>query len=242
MTTLPEIELADPAPRVRQLALSGLELGLMTVLPAALLLVTALRWWPLSLTEALGFATGGTCVWLCVREHIWNWPLGLANNVVFFVLFWQSRLFADMGLQVVYFAFGVYGWWNWLYGGQRHGALAVSRTSASEWVALALLAPLATWGLWAVLVEVHGASPFWDAATTALSLVAQYLLCRKRLENWIVWIAVDAIYVPLYLSRNLHLTALLYAVFLVMCIVGLRAWLPGRRTLQRASEAAAVRA
>jgi nicotinamide mononucleotide transporter PnuC len=69
----------------------------------------------------MGFATGGTCVWLCVREHIWNWPLGLANNVIFFVLFGHSRLYADMGLQSVYFAFGVYGWWNWLYGGQQHG-------------------------------------------------------------------------------------------------------------------------
>lgn len=223
----------DSAPRElpgnAQLPLASLEIALLTVGSAGLLLATALRWWPLSMTEALGFATGGTCVWLCVREHIWNWPLGLANNVVFFALFWHSRLYADMGLQAVYFAFGVYGWWNWLYGGQQHGALKVTRTSVGEGLALAALTPLATWGLWLVLVETHDAAPFLDSLTTVLSLVAQYLLCRKRLENWAVWIVVDAIYVPLYLSRHLHLTALLYAVFLVMCIYGLRAWLPGRR-------------
>lgn len=196
---------------------------------ALLLAAAALGWWPLSLTEAVGFATGGTCVWLCVREHLWNWPLGLANNVVFFALFWHSRLYADMSLQAVYFGFGVYGWWNWLYGGQREGALEVSRTPRAEAVALALLTPVATGGLWHLLVAVQDAAPFLDALTTVLSLVAQYLLCRKRLENWIVWILVDAIYVPLYLSRSLELTALLYALFLVMCIYGLRSWLPAAR-------------
>lgn len=222
-----------------QRPLASLEIALLTVGSAGLLLATALRWWPLSMTEALGFATGGTCVWLCVREHIWNWPLGLANNVVFFALFWHSRLYADMGLQAVYFAFGVYGWWNWLYGGQQHGALKVTRTSVGEGLALAALTPLATWGLWLVLVETHDAAPFLDSLTTVLSLVAQYLLCRKRLENWAVWIVVDAIYVPLYLSRHLHLTALLYAVFLVMCIYGLRVWLPPRRAPVAASVTAA---
>lgn len=212
-------------------ALRRVEIALMGLLSAGLLLATALRWWPLSMLEALGFATGGACVWLCVREHIWNWPLGLANNLLFFALFWHSRLFADMGLQVVYFAFGMYGWWNWLHAdgwdgrAGRRGALPISRAPIREWLAIAALAPFAIWGLWLLLVRVQGASPFWDATTTVLSLVAQYLLCRKRLENWIVWIVVDAVYVPLYLSRDLHLTALLYAVFLVMCIYGLRAWL-----------------
>ena len=234
-----DLELAQVEPaRAEQRPLTVSEIALMTFGSAALLLATLLRWWPLSMTEAVGFATGGTCVWLCVREHIWNWPLGLANNVVFFALFGHSRLYADMGLQSVYFAFGVYGWWNWLYGGQQEGALKVTRTPPVEALVLAALAPLATWGLWALLVAVHDAAPLLDALTTVLSLVAQYLLCRKRLENWLVWIVVDAIYVPLYLMRHLQLTALLYALFLVMCIYGLRAWLPARSPLAPASRPA----
>ena len=139
MSSLAQEAAPRPAARAAQRPLSGLEVALMVAGSAWLLGATWMGWWPLSLTEALGFATGGTCVWLCVREHIWNWPLGLANNVIFFVLFGHSRLYADMGLQSVYFAFGVYGWWNWLYGGQQHGALNITRTPRLEALALAAL-------------------------------------------------------------------------------------------------------
>jgi nicotinamide mononucleotide transporter len=204
--------------------LSPVELALLIALPCALMLAAWRQWFPLSLIESLGFATGGVCVWLVVREHLWNWPIGLANNVVFFVLFWHSRLFADAGLQVVFFALGAYGWWNWLYGGEAHSELRVGRTLRWEWLALALAIPLSTWGLREILIVVQGAAPFWDSLTTVVSLAAQYLLCRKRLENWLFWIVVDAIYVPLYLSRGLALTAVLYAVLLIMCLFGAAAW------------------
>jgi nicotinamide mononucleotide transporter len=84
--------------------------------------------------------------------------------------------------------------------------------------------PSGTWILREILLAVNGAAPLWDAVTTVLSLAAQYLLCRKRLENWIFWIAADIVYVPLYLSRALPLTAVLYGVFLLMCVVGVRDW------------------
>jgi nicotinamide mononucleotide transporter len=183
-----------------------------------------LRWWPIATTEASGFVAGGVCVWLVVREHIWNWPIGLANNVFFFVLFFHGRLFADMGLQIVYFGLGVYGWLNWKYGGERRSALQVSRTTRHEWIVLGFLLPISTIALRQILIAVNGAAPFWDSATTILSLAAQYLLCRKRLENWLFWIAADVIYVPLYISRHLPLTAGLYTVFLLMCTIGVRDW------------------
>jgi len=179
--------------------------------------------WPVTPAEAWGFVTGGVCVWLVVREHVWNWPVGLANDAFFFVLFLRGRLFADMSLQLVYFAIGVYGWLNWRRGGER-GVLAISRTTRAEWLALAALLPLATLLLRQALVAVHGAAPFWDSLTTVLSLAAQYLLARKRLENWLFWIAADLVYVPLYCWRQLPLTALLYLVFLVLCLLGVRAW------------------
>lgn len=92
----------------------------------AVLLASHLEWWSIGMAEAWGFVTGGVCVWLVVREHMWNWPLGLANNVFFFVLFLDGRLFADMSLQVVYFGLGIYGWMNWLFGGENRGALRIS--------------------------------------------------------------------------------------------------------------------
>lgn len=182
------------------------------------------RLWTVPVVEAWAFATGGVCVWLVVRQHMANWPVGLANNILFFILFLESRLYADMSLQVIYFGLGVFGWWNWLFGGQNHSRLTITRTTSREWLALAILTAAVTWILREILVAVNGSAPFWDAFTTVLSLVAQYLLCRKRLEHWFVWIAADIIFIPLYLSRGLHLTALLYAVFLSMCLFGLHAW------------------
>ena len=200
------------------------EVAAMLAGSAGVLAASGCGWWSIGLTEAWGFVTGGICVWLVVREHLWNWPIGLANNILFFVLFLRGRLYADMGLQVVYFGLGIYGWWQWLRGGEKHSALRISRASRAEWAVLLAAVPLGTLGLREILLAVNGAAPFWDALTTVLSLAAQYLLCRKRFENWWFWMAADIIYIPLYLSRHLPLTAALYAVFLVMCLAGVREW------------------
>lgn len=207
----------------------------MVVIAMAMCLATAFdAWsivWSTSITwiETIGFVTGGICVWLVVREHLWNWPLGIANNIVFFILFTQSRLYADAGLQIVYLALAAYGWWNWLRGGEQRTQLKITRAPRRELIVLFILAWPATLGLQALLIEVNGAAPFWDALSTVLSLVAQFLLCRKRFENWYVWMLVDVIYVPLYLSRDLPLTAILYFVLLLMCIAG---WWEWRKTLR----------
>jgi len=200
------------------------ETGVMIIVSLLMGVASWFHWWSMAMTEVLGFVTGGICVWLVVRQHIWNWPIGLANNIVFFVLFWQSRLYADMGLQVVYFGLGIYGWYQWLYGGANRTELKVTGTTKTEWLALAILIPLGTWGLRELLIAVNGAAPFWDSFTTVLSLAAQYLLCRKRFENWFFWIVADIIYVPLYFSRDLPLTGILYGVLLCMCLLGLKEW------------------
>jgi nicotinamide mononucleotide transporter len=129
-----------------------------------------------------------------------------------------------MGLQVIYLGLAAYGWLNWLFGGARRSTLAISRTTAREWIILSIAVPAGTWGLRVLLLAMNGSAPLGDAVTTTLSLGAQYLLCRKRLENWWLWIAADVIYVPLYIGRGLLLTAVLYAVFLAMCLIGIRAW------------------
>ncbi len=196
----------------------------MAAASVLLLAASYLGWWPIGIAEGWGFVTGGICVWLVVREHVWNWPIGLVNNIFFFVLFLQGRLYADMSLQLVYFGLGAYGWIHWLYGGERRTVLKISRATRAEGWAMAALIPACTWGLREVLILAGGVAPFWDAITTVLSLAAQYLLCRKRFENWFLWIAADIIYIPLYLSRQLFLTAMLYSVFLAMCLFGVREW------------------
>jgi nicotinamide mononucleotide transporter len=174
--------------------------------------------------EAASFITGAICVWLTVKESIWNFPLGLANVATFGIVFYQSRLFADAGLQVVYFMLGVVGWYLWLHGGEHRAPLTVTRVSHWEMGMLAALVVVATLGLWHLLRPLGGSASFWDALTTSISLASQWLLNRKRLESWIGWIIVDVIYVPLYLSKDLYLTAILYGIFLLLAVMGLRTW------------------
>ena len=201
-----------------------LERAAMVTISVAMVGLSWFHIWPLGLTEVLGFASGGVCVWLLVREHWATWPIGLATNVCFFLLFLTARLYADMSLQVIYFTLGAYGWWNWLYGGTAHQTLLIAKTRLGEWLGLALGIPLCTLAMTAVLFKVNDAAPFWDSSTTGLSLAGQFLMCRKRLENWYFWIAVDVIYIPLYLTRSLPLIAVLYGVFFAMSVIGLSQW------------------
>ncbi|MFI5837626.1 nicotinamide riboside transporter PnuC [Micromonospora sp. NPDC051300] len=188
--------------------------------------------------ELLGFVTGVVNVWLVARQHIANWPIGIANVLLLMVLFWTAGLYADAGLQIVYVALGVYGWWHWLFGGERRGRLTVARTGRREWWALGAAGLLLTAGLWAFLDRATDSTvPLADAVTTALSLLATYGQTRKLVESWWLWIAADLIYIPLYAYKGLWLTGGLYLIFLALCVVGLRAW---RADLRRRATAAPV--
>lgn len=174
--------------------------------------------------EVLGFVTGAASVWLAVKENVWNWPIAAANAVFFFVLFLQHRLYGDMGLQVVFFGLAIRGWYLWLRGGEHHTALHVSRITPRLAALMAVVTLVATAAMTVYLRRIHDASPFLDALTTVLSLVGQYLLTRKIIENWHVWMAADVLYIYLYISRGLYLTSVLYVIFLLMCIAGALEW------------------
>lgn len=179
---------------------------------------------PITMTEALGFLSGVVCVWLIVKENVWNWPVGIANNIFYVVVFWRARLFADMSLQFVYIALGCLGLYRWLYGGRQHDELQISRIKVKAGVYAGIFAGFAISLATFYLRRVQDAAPFLDACTAVLSVCAQYLLTKKILENWWLWIATDAISVGLYLYKSLALTAMLYLIFLVMCITGLVQW------------------
>ncbi|WP_046505429.1 nicotinamide riboside transporter PnuC [Streptomyces odonnellii] len=180
---------------------------------------------PVSWTEVLGFGSGALCVWLVARQHLANWPIGIANNLFFILLFTQAGLYADAGLQVVFITLAVYGWWTWTHGGGPGSSLPVRRTSRTEWIRLLAAGVVGTLALTLLLGRATDSTvPFWDALTTALSLMATYGQCRKRLESWWLWIAADLVYIPLYAHKDLYLTSLLYVGFLALCVAGLRNW------------------
>ncbi len=184
-----------------------------------------------SCLELVAVLFGIVSVFLSVRENIWSWPTALVNVALYFALFYRSGLYSDMGLQVVYFALSLYGWYEWLYGGKGHTELHVSRTPSRTWLILGASAVI----VWAALGKITSALPgvalpYVDAATTTISLVAQYLMTRKLIENWALWIAVDVVYVGMFIFKGLYLTAANYGIYFVLAVLGHLAW---KRSLER---------
>jgi nicotinamide mononucleotide transporter len=174
--------------------------------------------------ELLGALSGLCCVALLTRQKIASWPLGIVNNALFCGLFWQARLYADATLQVVFLALAGYGWWQW--SAPRGGdALRVRRTTTREWSVLLVLALGATAAAaYGLSGHTDSPAPLWDASVLTLSLAATYGQTKKLLESWWVWIAVDLLSIPLYAWRGLYPTALLYVLYLLLCVSGLRRW------------------
>jgi nicotinamide mononucleotide transporter len=189
----------------------------------------------MSALEIVAAALGLLSVWLTVKQNVWCWPVGAAMVALYAFLFWQARLYADSGLQVIYFVLQFYGWYQWLFGGASHDALPVSRASG---LALSILAGLGVIGTaalgWALGRWTNQAVPYFDSAIAVFSLLAQWMLARKLLENWLVWIAVDVLAIGVYASRELYPTVVLYAVFLIMAAAGYVTW---RNSLRATSTA-----
>jgi nicotinamide mononucleotide transporter len=178
-----------------------------------------------SLVEWVGAAAGLACVWLVARANIWNWPVSILNTTLYFVVFLRASLYAEALLQVVFTALGVYGWWSWRFGGAGGAELPVRRATRAE-VAIAIGASLAGTALSALVLAgaTDSPVPVWDSSVLVLSLAATWAQARKVLESWWVWILVDLISVPLYVARDLYPTAVLYTLYLAICVVGLRRW------------------
>ncbi|MGI4869589.1 MAG: nicotinamide riboside transporter PnuC [Janthinobacterium lividum] len=186
--------------------------------------------------EVAGTVTGIACVWLAARNVIWNFPVGIVSCALYLVIFGQARLYSDAGLQVAFIALAGYGWWVWLQR-QRQAATAgphpeatettlpITRTSARLWALMGVAGALYAVGAGYLFARyTNAALPYYDSATTAISLVAQYLLSRRKLENWPLWIGVDVVYVGMYWHRHLQLTSILYAIFLGLAAYGYWQW------------------
>lgn len=168
---------------------------------------------------------GIVSVYLSVRENVWSWPTAIVNVSLYVYIFFHARLYADMGLQVFYICISFYGWWNWLYGGENRTELHVSRLRREMAILLAIGGVLGAAALGTLLDRTTNADfPYIDSTLTVASLIAQYLMTRKVLENWAIWVVADVAYVGMYISKNLYPTAFLYSVFLVLATMGWFQW------------------
>jgi nicotinamide mononucleotide transporter len=183
----------------------------------------------LSELEFVAVAFGLANIGLLIRKSVWNFPAGIVMVTLYAGIFFETRLYSEALLQLFFLCVQVFGWWKWTRAIADEGEVMV------EWSSPKLIAGCV--GATAVLAALLGtvmatytnaAAPYPDATVTAASIVAQFLLSYRRIENWVYWIAIDCLSIGLYVWRGLTLTAGLYVVLLIMSIIGLGAWLANR--------------
>lgn len=189
--------------------------------------------------EWIAAALGLANIALLVRRSVWNYPFGMAMVALYFVVFWQARLYGEAGLQIFFFAAQGWGWALWVRAGGGESRVPVQRLggfSRALWlVATAALALNLGW----VMHKFTDASlPYADAAIAGASIAAQVLLAFRRIENWVLWIAIDLASIGVYAYKDLWPTAALYVVFLVMSVLGLIEWAAAERGQNRELKAA----
>jgi nicotinamide mononucleotide transporter len=171
---------------------------------------------------------------LLIKEKIWAWPAGIATVTIYVYIFFQEKLYSDAILHVIYIGLNVYGWWNWSRPNTTENQLPVTTLSKKMigfWTFFVLVAFLA----WGFLMDVNTDAdfPYPDAFTTVASLVAQYLLAKKKLDNWIIWIIVDIVALNIYWIKGLQFTSGLYLFYLFLSILGFIEW---RKNLKLAKQ------
>jgi nicotinamide mononucleotide transporter len=176
--------------------------------------------WP----EVIGVITGLLCVYLAAKNNIWNWPFAIISVSIYIFIFFEAHLFADMGLQVYFFIVNIYGWYYWSRKPSTEKETRVTRITKRE-IYLSIPAILIfTVLLGSVLKYTTASYPYLDSFCAACSLIAQFMLARKVLENWLIWIFVDIIYVGIYVFKDLHLTAVMYGIYALIALMGYWDW------------------
>lgn len=188
--------------------------------------------------ELLGTSTGLACVWLTAREKVLCWPVGIANIVFFFVLFYQHRLYSDMFLQVYFLATSLYGWWKWTHPApaeeNRRHELRITRLRAGRLALIAAGCAIAVAALGTLVGRLHAivptvfpepaAFPYADTAVAVASVAAQFIMARKKIECWLFWIGVDILATAIYFLKGINLLAIEYAVFGCIALYGFLGW------------------
>jgi len=194
-----------------------------------LLFSTAYTVWgaSISLLEVVAFVLAIAMVVFNIRVNPLGWPLAIVSSLLYFALFWNSRLYGDASLQIFFAIVALWGWWQWLRGTQTDGSVLRVRTMSgrARWACVAVLA--FAWPATGLFLRRYTDTdvPWWDAFPTAASLIGQWMLGRKYVENWFAWIVVNTVSVGLYAYKGLWLTVILYVIFIAMSVAGWRAWL-----------------
>lgn len=178
--------------------------------------------------ESTATIFGLLCVWFTIRQNIWCWPTGLVQVFLYIFVFYDAKLYSDLILHIMYVAMQVYGWHHWLRGGAEHEELEVTGQPVIH-TALWTVSAIVGAGIWGHVMAsfTDAAVPYLDAFVVVTSLIAQWLMARKKIESWFFWIAVDVVAIGVYFYKALYMTTGLYSVFLFLAISGYFAWRKG---------------
>lgn len=177
-----------------------------------------------TLLEWVGTITAFICIYLAAKENIWNWPISIISVIAYVFVFFMAKLYADMVLQFYFLFTAFYGWYFWIKKKQVHDKPVVS-IGLREWILIVGGIILLSVALGAFLDRYTDSDvPYADGSLAAMSFFAQILLTRKILENWLIWIVADVLYVPLYLHKHLILTTVLYAALVPIAVLGYIDW------------------
>jgi len=186
-----------------------------------------IKWLSGNYIELLGAILGIIYIFFSIRQSILTWPVGLLTSLLYVWVFFVSKLYADMGLQMYYVFISIYGWYEWLRGNMKDKSkiLKVSRLSLKLGFMLSIISLLIFILIWIILKNYTDSPvPVADALATSLSIVATWMLARKILEHWLVWIFVDFFSIGLFWYKDLLPTVILFGVYTVMAFVGFKAW------------------
>ena len=187
--------------------------------------------------EKIAVACGLANVYLTVRQNIWCWPVGVVMVSLYIYIFFGAKLYSDVALQIFFLVMQFYGWYYWGQAMEHtKSVVAIRRLGRRGWIltSLGVLAGTAALGTF-MRTRTDAALPYPDAFTTLLSVFAQFLMTKKILENWTLWIVADVIYIGVYAIKSLYWTCGLYVVFLILCVQGYREWAADMRRIPGAT-------
>lgn len=174
--------------------------------------------------EILAVITGLVGVYFSTRENILYWPLSMISVSAFIMIYWHIRLYADMGLMVFYFFTSMYGWYHWLQGAKGNQQLPISKIPMKELAFLMTTGAIGTLAFAYFLGYTDADIPYWDAFTTIFSLAGVWMMARKYLEVWILWFVIDAVYVGIYIYKEVFWTSGLYFIYVFLAVYGMFNW------------------
>lgn len=186
-----------------------------------------LEWLLSNKIELLGAILGILYIFFSIRQNILTWPTGLLTSILYVFVFLQAKLYADMGLQVYYVFISLYGWYFWIKGKKPESSkkVPVKKTSKKLWMKMSAASVILYIIILLILLKFTDSDvPIMDSITTALSIIATWMLAKKYIEHWLIWIFVDAFSAGLYIYKGLWPTVILFAVYTIMAYLGYKEW------------------